>query len=265
MGVGGRAVGWRGWREQSEMPGGLPQVDRLPRGGRPPRGGGLGMVCRSGGGPGSDRGWPGALQVGDWELTARRPADHPAPGPRWARAALRLSRAESSRPPVVRLCPARPGWPAARGSAPSGQRPGRGPVLLNKAGSRKLEWPLKREIGRERPASRELYYSLSGASGACLVSGHLHDPDLDGAPSGQCLARVRAAGPEGARGVVSWMQAELGGSGTSGPRLVPRGHGRRQGAGCRKAAALSPGTVSTPTARPRGGGQGQGLGHPGDP
>ena len=44
---------------------------------------------------------------------------------------------------------------------------------------------------------------------------------------------------------------------------MPPGRRRRQGAERRKAAALSPGTVSTPTARP--GAQGQGLGHPGDP
>lgn len=105
--------------------------------------------------------------LGGASPTTRRPVDRPTPGPLWARAALRLSRAESARPPVVCLCPACLGWSAERGSVPSGWRASRAPALLNKAASRKLEWPLKRDRPRE-PASRKLYYSLSKSLGpAC--------------------------------------------------------------------------------------------------
>lgn len=129
-GGGWHGVGWGDWREQSEMARGLPQGTDCPTGDDLLEEGIWAWPPGVGDGPGSDRGWPEALQVGDRELSARRPrgahpttrrpADRPTPGPLWARAALRLSRAESARPPVVCLCPACPGWPAARGSVPSG-------------------------------------------------------------------------------------------------------------------------------------------------
>lgn len=193
------------------------------------------------------------------------------PGPLWARAALRLSRAESARPPVVCLCPACPGWPAARGSVPSGWRPSRAPVLLNKAASRKLEWPLKRDRPRE-PGQQEavLFIERSpwGLSGLRPPAGPRPGRSTPRAVSG----RAEGAGAEGARGVVSWMRAEPGGSGTSdgGRRPAAGAPGPRTQAGHRKTPALSPGTVSTPPPAPggrdrRSGAQGThgGAGRPG--
>lgn len=192
--------------------------------------------------------------------TTRRPADRPTPGPLWARAALRLSRAESARPPVVCLCPACPGWPAARGSVPSGWRPSRAPALLNKAASRKLEWPLKCDQPRE-PGQQEavLFIERSpwGLPGLRPPARPRPGRSTPRAVSGW----AEGGRAEGARGVVSWMRAEPGGSGTSdgGRRPAAGAPGPRTQAGRRKTAALSPGTVSTPPPAPGGRDRGSGT------
>ena len=72
-GGGWHGVGWGDWREQSEMARGLPQGTDCPTGDDLLEEGIWAWPPGVGDGPGSDRGWPEALQVGDRELSARRP------------------------------------------------------------------------------------------------------------------------------------------------------------------------------------------------
>lgn len=76
---------------------------------------------------------------------------------------------------------------------------------------------------------------------------------------------LRAVGPEGARGVVSWMRAGPGGSGPQTEAAARKGPGATDEAGCPGAGRPPPSPRDCEQAHRRPGRAGTGLGHSRDP